>query len=66
MLVVVAVVVVWRTYRGGSVPRVSTERSLGGGSGDLEVGCTEAVLSRGRGPGIQNIPTYLIYYQTHS
>ena len=47
-------VVLWRTHReGGSVARVSTERGRGPlvTSGDLDLLCNEAVLSRGRGPG---------------
>ena len=46
----VGLVVAWRIRRGGSVSRVSTERSLGT-PGDLELVCNEAVPSRGREPG---------------
>ena len=48
------VVMVCRTHRGGSIPRVYTERS-DKTLGDLELVCNEAVQSRGRGPGIHSI-----------
>ena len=41
-------VMVLRTHRRGSVPRVSTERSLGGPLVTLNIVCNEAVLPRGR------------------
>ena len=46
------VVVVWRTHRGGPVPRVYTEERSDETLGDLELVCNEAVQSRGRGRGI--------------
>ena len=45
------VVVVSRAHRGGSVPR-SAQKGAWGTSVDVEFVCNEAVLSRGRGPGL--------------